>query len=379
MRASEEDRLARAALSRLCEPGDPRVTALVEEIGPVALRDALLAEEDLTGLRSDVAVRLAGIDPVRDLTIAEKLGLRFVVPGDAEWPSGLADLAGVGAIQVRGGVPVGLWVKGPLSLAALGRSVAIVGSRSATSYGTSAAGEIAAVAARSGYVVVSGAAFGIDQAAHRGAIGGPGPTVAIVACSADRVYPRAHRSLIDYIGTVGAVISEAPPASPPTRVRFLARNRLIAAVTTATVVVEASVRSGALNTANWADRLCRVVAGVPGPVTSASSQGVHQLIRRGAVLVSNGAEVLEVLGESGEHLVTPPTAPARPRDKLNVRQHQVLDAVPVHRCAGADSIARAAGIGVLATRTLLTQLEQIGLVIGAAGGWRLSPAARSDA
>jgi DNA processing protein len=157
----------------------------------------------------------------------------------------------------------------------------------------------------------------------------------------------------------------------------LARNRLIAALARGTVVVEAAVRSGALNTANWADRLSRVVMGVPGPVTSAPSQGVHQLIRVGsATLVTAGAEVLEQVGAPGQHLTVAPRGDALPRDRLSMREAQVLDAVPVGSRAAADSISRAAGIGLVEARRALDRLERLGLVHRGGDGWRLTRQAR---
>jgi len=251
--------------------------------------------------------------------------------------------------------------------------VAVVGSRSATTYGTAAARDLAAECARAGQVVVSGAAYGIDQAAHRGAIAAEGRSVAVLACGADRVYPAGHRDLVEHLAQEHAVVSETPPGGSPTRVRFLSRNRLIAALTRGTVVVEAAARSGALNTANWAGRLNRALMGVPGPITSAPSQGVHELIRVGAAtLVTSGAEVLELLGEAGEHLVDPPRGRTRPRDRLSVREQQLLDAVPVRQEAGVLSIARAAGVGVVETSSLLHSLQRRGLVEQAGSGWRLA-------
>ncbi len=373
MTASAEERLARAALSRLAEPGDLRLAALVAEVGAVVLHRLLREERDTTGLQSDVAARLEGIDAERELDQATRLGLRFVVPGDDEWPGWLADLDGAGALHERGGAPVGLWCKGPLRLDQVARSVAVVGSRASTSYGAAVAGEIGAVAALAGVAVVSGAAFGIDDAAHRGALSVDGPTVAVLACGADRVYPAAHRQLIAQVATTGLVVSEAAPGCAPQRIRFLARNRLIAALSCGTVVVEAAVRSGALNTATWAGRLNRVVMGVPGPVTSVSSTGVHEHLRSGAMsLVTSGADVLELVGESGAHLVEPARAPATVRDRLTSRQRQVLDAVPVVEGAGPDSIARAAGMGLLEVRSALTRLLEAGLVAQDEDGWRLT-------
>ncbi len=326
----------------------------------------------------NVRARLETTDAERELEHALRLGIRFVIPGDAEWPAQLEGLAAAGELHERGGVPVGLWVKGPLRLDQLMGSVAVVGSRSSTSYGDSVAGEIGAVVARSGACVVSGAAFGIDQAAHRGAIAMDGPTVAVLACGADRVYPAAHASLIDHIAATGAVVSEAAPGCAPQRVRFLARNRLIAALTRGTVVAEAAIRSGALNTANWANRLNRVVLGVPGPVTSATSAGVHQLIRTGAAgLVTGGAEVLEAVGSSGEHLLEEPRAPDTARDRLSIRHQQVLDAVPVSRGASSASVARTAGLGLMEVTRALAHLEARGLAERSDDGWRLAALAHA--
>ena len=380
MTAQREDRLARVALNRLAEPGDPRLAPLVAELGAVRVRDHLMAERDLQGMLTDVAARLAAVEPERDLDRAARLGLRFVVPGDEEWPASVDALAGAEPVQNRGGVPLGLWVKGPLRLDTLGTAVAVVGARSATTYGCDRARDLGAAAADDGRCLVSGAAFGIDQAAHRGAVAADGVTVAVLACGADRAYPAAHAALLAHIGDTGAIVSEAAPGCAPTRLRFLARNRLIAALTRGTVVVEAALRSGALNTANWADRLSRPLMGVPGPVTSAQSQGVHQLIRSGAAtLVSSGAEMLEVLGGSGTHLLETPRGPVRPRDRLTLRQQQVLDAVPVSDGAPADSIARTAGIGLVETRAALAALHRTGLVDQAGQRWRLGLAGRGDA
>lgn len=375
---SDQERLARAALSRLSEPGDHRLNSLTTELGAIALHRLLVSERDVHGVLTDVASRLATTDPERDLAQAARLGIRFVIPDDSEWPSQLDDLAHGGQLQDRGGVPIGLWVKGPLRLDELGSSVAVVGSRSASSYGTAVAGEVAAVLARSSVPVVSGAAYGIDQAAHRGAIAMDGPTVAVLACGADRVYPQAHEQLIRHIAATGAVVSEAALGCAPQRVRFLARNRLIAALSRGTVIVEAAIRSGALNTANWANRLNRVVLGVPGPVTSASSGGVHHLIRGGgAGLVTGGSDVLEAVGVAGEHLVEEPRGPATVRDHLSTRHRQVLDAVPVSSAARSDSVARTAGLGVVEVRTALAYLERSGLVELTDTGWRLAALARS--
>ncbi len=236
------------------------------------------------------------------------------------------------------------------------------------------ASEIAADLAGHGMCVVSGAAFGIDQAAHRGALAAKGLTVAVLACGVDRAYPSAHRNLLDYIADTGLVVSELPPGCSPTRVRFLSRNRVIAALGRGSVVVEAAVRSGALNTANWTTRLNRVLMGVPGPVTSAPSQGVHELIRsRGATLVTRGEDVLELLSPSGCFLSEAPQAPVLVTDRLADRDRQILDAVPVSRPAGCDSIARTAGVAERDVRAAMVRLHGHGLVEETTDGWLRAP------
>ena len=364
--ASDADRLARVALARITEPGHVRLLDLVSDIGAEAVHAQLLDQDE-------VGPRLAAVEPGRDLAAAERSGLRFVVPGDDEWPPALDDLRTTEPVQERGGVPIGLWVRGPVRLDALGGSLAVVGSRTATTYGADLAADLAATVGQAGRSIVSGAAFGIDFAAHRGAVAVGAPTVAVLACGADRVYPQAHQQLIGHLAAEGAVVSETAPGGAPMRIRFLSRNRIIAALTSGTVVVEAALRSGALNTANWAGRLNRTVMGVPGPVTSAPSAGVHQLIRTGAAtLVTSGEEVLELLGAAGEHVLDVPRGKDRPRDGLSLLQRQVLDAVPVARGAPSTSVARVAGLESEAVHATLVALEVRGMVEVDDDGWRLA-------
>lgn len=374
------DRVARAALARLTEPGDTRLTRLVAQLGAEQVVALLREERDVAGVYSDVAVRMRGLDPERELADAAARGIRFVCPGDPEWPQPLDDLADAEPVSGLGGAPLGLWVRGPLRLdEAVRRSVAVVGSRSATSYGAEVAGALGADLAVAGQAVVSGAAFGIDQAAHRGALAVRGVTVAVLACGVDRAYPAAHAPLLDYVADTGLVVSELPPGCAPTRIRFLTRNRLIAALTQGTVVVEAAVRSGALNTATWAGRLSRMLMAVPGPVTSAPSEGAHELVRSGAAaLVTRGADVLELVAPAGESLAAVPRGPERPRDRLSPRDQQVLEAVPVATSAPAPSIARTSGVGLAATQEALARLRSRGFVESGPGGWRLA-SDRADA
>ncbi len=374
--SSEQERLARVRLSLALEPGDAKVADAVATVGAIRTIEELLAD---VGSRPELAARLREADPDRLLSVADRQGIRFVTPTDAEWPTQLHDLAHGQRVQGLGGVPVGLWVRGPMKLNELSGSVAIVGSRSATSYGSDVATDVAAALARAGAPVVSGAAFGIDQAGHRGALAAGGATVAVLACGVDRVYPAAHRELIDHIARRFAVVSEAPLGSSPTKVRFLSRNRLIAAMSRGTVLVEAATRSGALNTAHWADLLSRVLMGVPGPVTSATSQGVHNQIRGGAAsLVTTGLEVLELVGASGEHLMAVPRGPERPHDGFSLREISVLDAVPVAQGASSESIGRIAGVSVQEAERVLVALTEAGLVHLGFDGWRLGVGAREQ-
>lgn len=373
----DEERRARITLSLVSEPGDWGFTAVAHEVGAVALLGSLSTDPDRHELLTAAAARLSAVDVDATLEEADRYGARFVIPGDPEWPVQLDALHGAEPLHERSGIPIGLWVRGPLRLDALADSIAVVGSRTCTSYGEQVAADIAAEVGLAGRPVISGAAFGIDYAAHRGAAGAAAPTVAVLASGVDRPYPTAHRRMIDHLAAEHAVVSEAPLGAAPQRVRFLARNRLIAALARGTVIVEAAARSGALNTANWAQRINRVAMAVPGPVTSATSEGTHLLIRSGAAaLVTSGADVLELTGGAGEHLTADPRGPVTARDRLSLRQRQVLDAVPVVSGAGVDSIAKVAGLGIVEVRRALGRLAEQGFVEDQ-GGWRLGPVARA--
>ncbi|NHC22197.1 DNA-protecting protein DprA [Nocardioides sp. IC4_145] len=289
------DRLARVTLSRTIEPGDLRVTGLVSELGAGKVLGYLEAAGDVESHWGfALAQELGRVDPAQVLEQAAARGIRFIVPGDAEWPTQLGALRNAGALHERGGEPVGLWVRGAHDLRQLaGNSVAVVGSRAATIYGADQATELSRDLATMGHTVISGLAYGVDQAAHRGALIAGGPTIAVLAGGVDRPYPAAHAQLLEAIAERGLVVSEAPAGAGPTRTRFLARNRVVAGLSEGTVVVEAALRSGALNTAHWTTNLHRPVMGVPGPVSSAASTGVNQLVRLGqASMVTNAQDVI---------------------------------------------------------------------------------------
>ncbi len=358
-RWAADERLARAAWSRLAEPGDPVASRIVAALGAGTALEAVATrgESALDRFRP----RLAALDVDRDLWIAGRVGARVLIPGDEEWPVGLDDLQAP---------PPCLWVRGPADLgAACARSVAIVGARDATAYGTRLAAEIAAGMAARAVSVVSGAAFGIDAAAHRGALAQEGTTIAVLACGIERGYPAAHAGLIDEIARTGAVVAEAAPGSAPMRARFLQRNRLIATMTQATLVVEAGLRSGSRNTAGTASEHHRVVMAAPGPVTSAASAGCHEMIRsQMATLVTDAAEVMELVGGLGLDAVAPARGADRPGDDLDPSDRAVHEAL-TSRARSLDHLANIAGMSVAQTQACLGRLQMRCRATRVDGGW----------
>ncbi|MEU9761628.1 DNA-processing protein DprA [Streptomyces sp. NPDC047985] len=364
--------MARVALTRILEPGDERGGRWLREYGAVELLRRIRARDgSAERLEGMTAKRLGGyrlraerVEPERDLAAVAALGGRFVCPGELEWPGQLDDLG-----DAR---PTGLWVRGPrdLRLWAL-RSVAVVGARACTPYGSHMAASLGAGLAELGWVVVSGAAFGVDGAAHRGALAVGGATMAVLACGVDVAYPRGHAELIGRMAEQGLVIGELPPSDHPTRSRFLMRNRVIAALTRGTVVVEAEHRSGSLVTARGAQRLGRFTMGVPGPATSGLSAGVHELLRGEGVLVTSAAEVVELVGDIGD-LAPVAQGPVHPRDLLDADAARVLDALPYRGTVTGCDVARAAGTSTDEAVGRLYELHSLGFVERHGDGWQLT-------
>ena len=312
------------------------------------------------------SARLGEVPPEPELAAWWRDGIRLVIPGDAEWPSQL-DVLG----QAR---PWALWVRGHADLRyACLRSVSVVGTRAATGYGSYVCGEMAVSLADAGWTIVSGGAFGIDGCAHRGAIAVAGITVAVLPCGVDLAYPQAHHELFRSIREQGAIVSEWPPGRMPTKPGFLVRNRVIAALSRGTVVVEAALRSGALNTARHAYDQGRPLMAVPGPVTSAQSAGCHEAIREwGAVCVTGARDVMELLEFSADEL--PPgqrRGPVLARDLLGPVDTQVLEAVPARTGRGPARIAIAAGVDFDTVMRCLGGLAAAGFVERCERGWRL--------
>jgi DNA processing protein len=252
-----------------------------------------------------------------------------------------------------------------------------VGARACSAYGSRVAADLAAELAERGVTVVSGGAFGIDAAAHAGAMAVGGPTIAVLANGVDVAYPLGNRNLLESIARDRLVVSELPPGAHPTRVRFLARNRLIAALARGTVVVEAALRSGARNTASWATGCARPLMAVPGPVHSVLSAAPHLMVRNGqATLVTSAADVLELISGMGEFTLAVPHGPGRATDRLDEGQLAVFEAVPARRRASVGEIAIVACRTVPECLAHLSALEAAGLVDGTALGWRALPIAR---
>ncbi|WP_372593175.1 DNA-processing protein DprA [Actinotalea sp.] len=370
------DRVARAGWSRVAEPGDPVAAAVIDALGAVEawewLQEAARCEGSLlvpvSGLSTGASARLArsvggwstrlgSADPHRDLAHLEALGGTLLVPGDERWPEALGDLGPA--------APWCLWVVGGHDLRTMtSTAVSVIGARAASGYGEHVTAQLAGGLADAGRTVVSGGAFGIDAAAHRAALASQGCTVAVLAGGLDRPYPVGNARLLSAVAQAGALVSEVPPGSAPTRSRFLLRNRLIAALSRATVVVEAAWRSGALSTAGHAAALLRPVGAVPGPVTAATSAGCHRLLRDGrAVCVTDVAEVLELVG--------PLEVTSGPEDLvlLDGEARRVLDALPVrHGCTPAY-LTRPAGLALPEVLACLGTLESTGHARQDGGRW----------
>ena len=378
---ASDDRRARAALARLVEPGLWSLHAAVADHGAVAVCEALLAGRPLAGLsaelRAGVASRAQGWSGDTDERLLLAAGARLVVPGDVEWPAHRLSWSRQPGRPQLSAPPLSLCLRGTGALGEVfERSVAVIGARAATAYGQHVATELSLGLADRGWTVVSGGAYGIDGAAHRGALTSEqGRTAAVLACGVDVAYPRGHDRLLARVAQRGLLVSEHLPGTTPTRGRFLVRNRLIAALSVGTVVVEAAARSGSLSTAHRAFDLVREVMAVPGPVTSTMSTGCHALVRGtpAATLVTGVGEVLDLVGPVGEDPATPPRGPRRVHDDLPAVVLQVLEAVPVRGGAGEASIAKAAGVAVLVAQQVLPPLLVAGLVARSDTGWVLTP------
>jgi DNA processing protein len=366
---------ALAYLSRVVEPPCPRLAALVARVGPVEVADRVKRRAIDDHLVRATEARHEIDCAARDLAVLDRLGGRLVSAADTEWPVlAFTAFAGVDTKQrPEAHPPLALWVSGRARLDEVAeRAAAIVGTRAATAYGEHVAAELAAGLAGRDAAVVSGGAYGIDGAAHRAALPADGSTVAVLAGGVDVPYPAGHAALFQRIGEQGLLVTEYPPGIRPARHRFLTRNRLVAPLSGATVVVGAGARSGAANTAAWARALERGVCAAPGPVTSSASVGCHILLRAGATLITRAEEVVELVGHAGE-LAADEDRPASLLDGLAGNEQRVYDALPARGALTADEIAIASGLPPTQVLGPLSMLEIAGLVVCQGGRWKLAP------
>lgn len=362
-----------AYLSRVLEPPSPALGNLIARVGAVEAAQRVRAGAVDPDLSRRTEARRDLDCAAEDLELLQRRGGRLITADDDEWPH--VAFAAFNGQPMRdkpeGHAPLALWAIGPARLDEITeRAAAIVGTRASTAYGEHVAADFAAGLAESDVAVVSGGAYGIDGAAHRAALAADGLTVAVLAGGIDVLYPAGHSALLHRVSADGLLLTEYPPGTRPARHRFLTRNRLVAALSTATIVVEAGVRSGAASTAAWARALGRVVCAVPGPVTSAASIGCHALLQSGAQLVTRFEEVRELVGRAGELAIELPR-PADPLDALTDGERNVYEALPGRGSRAPDEVAVAAGIPPQSILGPLAMLEVAGLVEREDGKWRL--------
>ncbi|WP_353814313.1 DNA-processing protein DprA [Agromyces sp. SYSU T00266] len=390
-----EAAVAAALLGYLSEPGDGVLGRVVGVLGARRAATGLLAVRPGPELAEEVAARApGGVDVpsprelsaglarwlprldaaafARSIAQAARVRAHLLLPDDDAWPDRVDDLGAH--------APLALWVRGRPAALSESPSIALVGARAATGYGEHVAIESSAGLVDRGFAVVSGGAYGIDGTAHRAALAAGGTTVAFLAGGVDRYYPAGHETLLGRIADTGAVVSELPCGAAPTRWRFLQRNRLIAAAAGATVVLEAGMRSGSLNTAGHAATLGRPLGAVPGAVTSPASAGCHRLLREfDAVCVTDAAQMAELVTVDGGGRDGDGTrrvgAPARQHvlDGLTSEERRVLDALGVRRRRTIDELVRSTGMGSGAVMGALGALDATGLAARSDEGWVRRP------
>ncbi len=364
------DRAAWIELAHGIEPADGAAARLLASVGPDRAVD--LIRSGRSGLRhgEGIAARMSGVTAEQAEDRAHAAGTRIVTRVDRDWPT---QLDALGAM-----VPMALWVMGAASLRLLAlRSVAVVGARASSPYGEELARSWSADLAAEGWTIVSGAAFGVDAAAHRGALAAGGVTMALLAGGVDVPYPRAHAALLGAIADQGLVVSEVPLGEPVRRQRFLSRNRLIAALGRATLVVEAAERSGTAATAHQAAALLRPVLAVPGPVTAPTSVGCHRLIQEGTAMLATGLpDVMAALdldagsGRGADAHGPTGSGEVRRRDHLDATSRRVLDSMPARRWATAAELVRASGLAPADMLAAAARLAVDGWLVEGPNGWR---------
>ncbi|MFC7402637.1 DNA-processing protein DprA [Citricoccus sp. GCM10030269] len=396
----DHDRLARAALTRIVEPGSALGTTAVRVWGAVRALQ-ILSGQDRPGAdeRQELSLVLHGegmalservwakamegwsarsrtVAPERDVMSMERMSGGLLVPDDPDWPVAVDDLGPA--------APLALWYRGVGAVPKLSTTVAVVGSRDATAYGQSVTRTLAGGVGARGLTVLSGGAYGIDAMAHRAALAsgaGEPPTVAVMAGGLDRYYPAGNEELLRDVARHGLLLSELAPGSSPTRHRFLHRNRLIAALSGAVLVVEARWRSGAQNTAGHALGLGREIGVVPGPVTSPQSAGCHRLLRESpASVVTDVEEAMALMpgvgtpGRGSDSGSGPDpdsgSGSERPHDHLTIEELLVYEALPLRSAAPIDKLCSVAGLGPGTVMGTLKRLQRQSMAEQRGNGWR---------
>ena len=365
---------AAATWSLLCEPGDSMAGMLRRAIGleeslfeirraksakdllPLLPQDPFRAPQFSSTLEDSLECwkrRLVSTNINKALETLSALDGFLITPQSQDWPKGLFDLGDA--------APAALWAMGQKEVFSNQSTVSIVGARIASSYGLEVTKDIVNSMATKDYVVVSGGALGIDAQAHRIALDARASTIAIMAGGLDRLYPPRNLDLFEQIKSSGLVISEMAPGISPARWRFLQRNRLIAAIGNATVVVEAGFRSGSINTAGHANEIDRPVGAVPGQINSTRSAGCHRLIKeRRAELISTPADLFELLGLRAQEVAC--------NFGLTDNQIRVLDSFGYFEQT-TERVSGISGMTLSDANYALVALEKFGLVLRTSSGW----------
>ena len=370
---SESD--AFIALAHLCEPADDGVnTRLARGTSPIEVLDMLLK----SGFprRDHVAFghKFAALNVEAELEFAQKIGARVLTRDQEGWPTQLHSL---GASQ-----PWALWAMGSIDFRVVAlSSVTIVGTRACTPYGAGVASQWAADLGMWGTSVFSGGAIGIDSHAHRGALSVGTPTVAVLASGVHTRYPSSHEHLFAQIVDGGAIVSESPPREPAKKRRFLARNRILAGLTKATCIIEATDRSGTSSTAREALNMNRIVAGVPGSIHSPTSLGVNRLLKHKDVHVVTTSADLQELVSGFNPLVKSLAVQTGGDDNLRRGQdwrelsetdYEIWELLPKRVGIGIDVLCQKTGGSRLNLLARLSELHLAGFVENTEGSWRKS-------
>lgn len=389
-------------LNAVCERPTAAMWDFVDIYGPVdaAERIRRRATEEFRDVAAQTEARAEKIDPAALHALGERHDARFLCPANPGWPAEAfaaldhprqhgADHNGSDAGSALPLAPFGLWIRGGPDIPdfATARTASIVGTRDITSYGRVVAAELAEACAGEDIAVISGGALGIDIAAHLGSLSADGITTAVLACGVDKLYPSANEHTLRRVATSGGIISEYPPGTGVTRYRFLDRNRIIAALGSVTVVVEAAMRSGALSTARWAHAMDRPVFAVPGSIHSRASAGCNNLLGMYAMPLALTSEIREIVPTYGfERTAAPhpydvgasqPTwRPGNPDGWMSEEQIRVFEALRGDFAQDSTTISRESGVPEPKVRRHLGTFERFGFASHTGGRWKLP--ARKD-